>query len=97
MNSVYELLKGYIPIKAARKVRSEGDMIIASNNSGHIYYLNGTAAYIWCIIDGALSIEGLEQKIFAEYKASPERIKNDLVIFIRDMQWKKLIRLKEVR
>ncbi|MBQ4432501.1 MAG: PqqD family protein [Synergistaceae bacterium] len=97
MHSVYELLKGYIPVKVARKIRSEGDMIIASNHSGHIYYLNETAAYIWCIIDGTLSIESLERKIFAEYKATPEKIRNDLVNFIRDMQWKKLIRLKEVR
>ena len=96
MNDVYEMLRGYIPVKSARKTRNEGDMIIASNNSGHIYYLNETAAYIWCIINGALSIEDLERKILTEYKADPERIKNDLVNFIRDMQWKKLILLKEV-
>ena len=96
MNYAYEMLKDYIPVKTALKTRREGDMLIASNESGHVYYLNETAAYIWCIITGTSSIEDLQQKISDEYKADPERVKEDVVNFIRDMQWKKLLRLKEV-
>ena len=97
MNDAYEMLKDYVPVKTALKTRKEGDMLIASNESGQIYYLNETAAYIWCIIDETSSIEDLQQKISEEYKADPERIRNDIVNVIRDMQWKKLLRLKEVR
>lgn len=97
MNYAYEMLKDYVPVKTALKTRREGDMLIASNESGQIYYLNETGAYIWQIIDETSNIENLRQKISDEYKADPERIKEDIINFIRDMQWKKLLRLKEVK
>ena len=96
MNEAYELMKCYVPVKYALKVRAEGDMLIAANRNTDIYYLNGMACEIWGMIDGMINIEGLSSKILSEYDAKPEEVKNDIVNFIRDLQWKKLIRLKEV-
>ena len=94
MNVAYVFLKNYIPVKSALKVRSNGDMLIAANFNAELYYLNGMAQDIWNFIDDKTNIAGLRDKILSEYDAEPEVIENDLAEFIRDLQWKKLIRLK---
>ncbi len=94
MNIAYEFLKNYIPVKSALKVRSNGDMLIAANFNAGLYYLNGMAQDIWNFIDDEITINGLKDKILSEYDAEPEVIEKDLAEFIRDLQWKKLIRLK---
>lgn len=95
MNEPYELLKGYIPIKSALKIRAEGDMLITSNGNSEVYYLNDMAGEIWGMIDGIKSVAELVREILNGYDADPEQVNADMVNFIRDMQWKKLIRLKE--
>ena len=47
------------------------------------------------MLDGATSIDGISSKILSEYDAQPDEVQADVVKFIRDMQWKRLIRLKE--
>ena len=96
MNNAYELMKSYIPVKSALKTRPEGDMLIAANKNSEIYYLNGIACEIWDMIDGIKSIDDLSRQILSEYDASTETVEHDMIEFIRDMQWKRLIRLKEV-
>ena len=95
MNSPYEQLKSYIPIKQALKIRPEGDMLIIANRNAEIYYLNGMAREIWGMLDGKISVEELCAKILSEYDAKPGEVEADIVSFIRDMQWKRLMRLKE--
>ena len=95
MNDAYEMLKGYVPVKSALKTRSEGDMLIAANTNSEIYYLNDIAGEIWGMLDGATSIDGISSKILSEYDAQLDEVQADVVKFIRDMQWKRLIRLKK--
>ena len=95
MNRPYEQLKSYIPVKSALKTRPEGDMLIIANRNAEIYYLNGMAREIWRMLDGKISVEGLCAKILSEYDVKPVEVEADIVSFIRDMQWKRLMRLKE--
>ncbi len=95
MNRPYEMLKGYIPVRQALKTRAEGEMLIVSNRNSEIYYLNGTAREMWNILDGNMTVEGLCAEILSEYEVDRETLERDIVSFIRDMQWKRLIRLKE--
>lgn len=97
MNRPYELLKNYIPVKQALKTREEGDMMIIANMNAEIYYLNGMARDIWGMLDGNITVEGLCAKILGEYEVDRETLEGDIVSFIRDMQWKRLMRLKEGR
>ncbi len=94
MNTAYNFLRGYIPVLNALKTREDGDFLIAANRNGDIYYLNGTAREMWGMLDGNMSIEGLCAKILGEYEVDREILEGDIVNFIRDLQWKKLIRLK---
>ncbi len=95
MNTAYDFLKGYIPVRSAVKTRNDGEFLIASNRNSEIYYLNGTAQEMWGMLDGNMTVEGLCAEILGEYEVDRETLERDIVSFIRDMQWKKLIRLKK--
>ena len=95
MNTVFNFLRDYVPVHNAVKARDDGDFLIAMNRSNEVYYLNGTAREMWDILDGTISIEGLCAKILSEYDVDRESLECDIVNFIRDLQWKKLIRLRE--
>lgn len=94
MKTAYTLLKDYIPLRSAVKSRADGDFLVVSNRSNEIYYLNGTAREMWDVIDGRISIDDICGRFMHEYEVDRERLEGDIVNFIRDMQWKKLIRLK---
>ena len=94
MNTAYNFIKDYTHLRCAVKTREDGEFLTASNKNNEIYYLNGTAREMWKIIDGSVTIEGLCSKILGEYKVDREILENDIVNFIRDLQWKELIRLK---
>ncbi|MBQ9595605.1 MAG: PqqD family protein [Synergistaceae bacterium] len=94
MNTAYNFLKDYVPLHNAVKTREDGDFLVALNRNNEIYYLNGTAREMWEILDGTVSIEGLCSKILSEYDIDRKSLEYDIVSFIRDLQWKKLIRIK---
>ena len=94
MNTAYNFLRDYVPIHNAVKTREDGDFLVAINRNNEIYYLNGMAREMWNILDGTISIEGLCAKIMSEYEVERENLEGDIVNFIRDLQWKKLVRIK---
>ena len=97
MNTAYNFLKNYIPVRDALKTREEGDFLAASNHEQSVYYFNGMAREIWYMLDGNISLEGLCTKIVAKYDVTREQLEGDIVKLVRDLQHKKLIRVKEVR
>ena len=94
MNTAYNLMKNFIPVRNALKTREDGNFLIASNRNNEIYYFNGVAKEIWNNLDGMTSIEGLCGKILSEYRVESSILERDIVNLIRDMQWKKLILMK---
>ena len=94
MNTAYDFLREYVPLRYSLKTREDGEFLIASNREENIYYLNGMAREIWYMFDGNISIEGICNKILAEYDAEREIVEIDIIKLIRDLQRKKLIRLK---
>ena len=48
------------------------------------------------LINNKININDIYVKIKSEYDVSEDELQNDIVDFIRDLQWKGLIRLKEV-
>ena len=94
MNTAYNMLKDYIPVHNALKTRIDGEFMIVSNRSNEIYYLNEMAKYMWSFLDGNTNIEGLCNEILSEYDVERSSLECDIVNFIRDLQWKELIRIK---
>lgn len=96
MNEVYTLIKEYIPIKDTLREKENGEFLILANKNSDIYYLNDMARVMYSLIDNKISIDDIYTKIKQEYEVNDNELKADIVDFIRDLQWKKLIRLKEV-
>ena len=94
MSTAYNFLRDYVPIHNAVKTREDGEFLVAINRNNELYYLNGMAREMWNILDGIVSIEGLCAKILSEYEVDRENLEVDIVNFIRDLQWRKLIRIK---
>ena len=95
MNTAYNFLRGYIPVRDALKTREEGEFLAALNREQNVYYLNGMAREIWDMLDGNISLEGVCINVLAEYDVTREQLEADIVELLRDLQHKKLIRLKE--
>lgn len=96
MSKVFLLMKNYIPIPNVLKQRENEEFLILANKDSNIYYLNDMAKTMWLLIDGKISIKDIYEKINNEYDATSEELQNDIIDFIRDLQWKRLISLKEV-
>ena len=94
MNTAYNFIRNYVPLRNSVKTREDGEFLIASNKDNEIYYLNGTARDMWESINGFTTVEELCGKILGEYEIDRNTLESDIVNFIRDLQWKKLIRLK---
>lgn len=94
-NRAYELIRHYIPIQTARKTKENGEFLIVSNSFGTIYYLNNVAHDIWDYINGENSIEDIFVKVISIYDISEDYLKYDIMELIRNLQWNKLIKLKE--
>ena len=58
---------------------------------------NSTGMDIWDHINGKNSISQILEYLLKIYEIDSDTLKTDLVYFIRDMQWKELINLREVR
>ena len=96
MSKVFLLMKNYIPIQNVLKQRENEEFLILANKDSNIYYLNDMAKTMWLLIDGKISIKDIYEKINNEYDVTSEELQNDIIDFIRDLQWKRLISLKEV-
>lgn len=96
MSKVFLLMKNYIPIPNVLKQRENEEFLILANKDSNIYYLNDMAKTMWLLIDGKISIKDIYEKINNEYDVTSEELQNDIIDFIRDLQWKRLISLKEV-
>lgn len=93
---VYMLIKEYIPVKDVLKEKENGEFLIVANKNSDVYYLNNMAKEMYSLIDSKISIEKIYEQVKKEYDVEELELKNDIINFVRDLQWKKLIRLKEV-
>ena len=91
---VYNRMKDWIPKPAWRKKRKNGDFLLLSSCDLDVHYLNSTAKEIVELIEGR-TIEQICSIMLENYEVEPEILHNDVVRIIRDLQWKKLIRISK--
>ena len=60
-------------------------------------FLDNSSDYFLSQIDGTRTIEDIVNILEKEFDVDRETIRNDFISFIRDLQWKRLIKLKEKR
>lgn len=95
MQIIYNALKKLYPLASCKKIRREGDIIITLNDDLEINYLNETSAFFLENSIGKNTIESIVQSMLTIYDVDRAILENDIVSLLRDLQWKKLIRLSK--
>lgn len=91
---VYDLIKDKIPNVIAIKMRKNNDFLIVQSTDLEIYYLNETAKTFLLMCDGIKNVKYLTKKLFDMYEVEENKIKEDVVDLIRELQWKKILSLR---
>lgn len=94
-NSVFDLLASFIPSRRCLKYREKGDFLIVGGLHLNIYYLNSVAKDIYLAFDGKKTIKNIRDELLIVYDVEPNNLSKDIVIVIRDFQWKGLLTLRE--
>lgn len=98
MNSnIYSKFKPLRIVPVYLKAREEMDsgFLIIMNEEMEIFYFNSSAkAMLNKIIDTTLTVNALFAYFLLEYEVDKQILKKDIMHFIRDLQWKKIISLQ---
>ncbi|HWR05455.1 PqqD family protein [Sporomusa sp.] len=89
------LLKRLVPVRMHLKARVDNDFLIVSTKNLNIYYLNETARDFYDLVDGAITINEIVNKLMQVYEIDYATLEKDIVHLVRDLQWKELIVLTE--
>lgn len=95
MNFIYEKMKRLIPIKNTQKYRDDGEFLIIMSHGHSIRYLNEVAKDFYLLSDGNRKVEDIVEIMLDEYEVPRDILENDILELIRNLQWNKLILLKE--
>jgi len=95
VEAVYEKYRSLSVQSCCRMYRYDGDFLIVMNDNLEIFYLTETAREMMACITDKIKIDDLYQKIITEYDVDPLTLKSDLLDFIKEMQWKKVVSLNK--
>ncbi|MCX7068093.1 MAG: PqqD family protein [Methylococcales bacterium] len=75
-----------------RKARLDGtDFLIVMNDNLETFYLAATAKEIMETISAGIKVDDIYQKLQTEYEVDAMTLKSDIMEFLKDMQWKRVI------
>ena len=94
LSFVYDKYKDLVVKPSFLKSRKDGEFLILMNNNLETIYLTGTAKEMVLAISSGIKVNELFQIFFSEYDVDESTLKNDIVDFIKDMQWKNMISLE---
>ena len=97
MSNIYNHIKDLIPFKTYIKAKNDGEFLIVMSENLEIQYLNEVAKDFYELIDGNKGLDVLVQEMTELYDTEKEILENDLFHLVRDLQWKNLISLKEMK
>lgn len=75
-------------------IMPDGEKMMLDIEQGKYFALNKIAAVIWDELEEPKSVEELIENLTARFSAAEATIRNDVLMFLEDMQVKKLIILK---
>ncbi|OON99997.1 MAG: hypothetical protein ATN35_09710 [Epulopiscium sp. Nele67-Bin004] len=95
MHSYINKTEKLVPCCTYIKMREDNDFLIVINENLQIEHLSQVAKDFYMNVDGTKTIEEINQLLVQEYDVDYSVLQNDMLIFVKDLQWKKLITLKE--
>ena len=90
---IYSFIENMMPFQNHLKIRSDGNFLILSSHSLSLYYLQSVSKDFYLKIDGKKSIDSILHELLNEYDVESDVIKKDIIMLVRDFQWKDIIRL----
>ena len=94
MNLVWDWVKNKRPVDISLKKRMEGDVAVIYGKTLEICYLNKVASQILQYSDGEKTLSEMADQLLRIYDVDEDILQNDIVELIRDMQWKRLVKLE---
>lgn len=95
MRLIYNKLKDLYPISVYVKLRKENDIVIVMNESLELNYLNYTSLFFLEKSTGKMKISEIVDDMLQEYDVTIDIIEKDIINLVRDLQWKKIIKLSK--
>ena len=88
-------LKYFIPCQNHHKMREDGDFVIITSEALDIYFLNEVSKAFYYLVDGKRTLEKIIEALLDMYEVSKDVLIDDIMIIVRDLQWKKILILRE--
>ena len=92
---VYESLKKKHPINICKKMREEQGMLVVNNAEYSTEIVNEIAKDFILKCNGKRTIQDIFLLLCDEYNQSEDTIVQDFLSFIRALQWKRIICIKD--
>jgi shikimate kinase len=70
----------------------DGDIVMMNVDSGAYYGLTGVGPDIWAALDHPRSVDDLLDHLLPRYEVTAEMLRQDLEVFLTDMQKNGLVR-----
>lgn len=93
--SVWDWIKNKKPVDISLKKRMEDQVLVIYGSTLEICYMNEIAKIVVEMSNGKYSIQDIVEKILLVYDIDEEELKNDILDIVRELQWKRLIRLRD--
>jgi len=93
--SVWDWIKNKKPVDISLKKRMEDQVLVIYGSTLEICYMNEIAEIVVEMSNGKYSIQDIVEKILLVYDIDEEELKNDILDLVRELQWKRLIRLRD--
>ncbi len=94
MNLIWDWVKNKRPVDISLKKRIEGDVVVIYGKTLEICYLNKVGSQILQYSDGEKTLSEIADRLLNIYDVDENILQNDIVELIRDMQWKRLVKLE---
>jgi hypothetical protein len=91
---IYHYFKNLIPEQCAWKTRHNSNFLLLTNHKFQFFVLNPVMKDIFMNANGERTVEQIVQVLQSKYDVSLSVLKKDIVHALRDLQWKRLIKLR---
>ena len=71
----------------------EGEAILLDLNSGEYFGLDNVATEMWLLLSRHGALEASYQELLSRYEVSPERLRDDLLAFVEELESHRLLDL----
>ena len=90
----YHFFKDLIPEQSVWKTRHNSNFLLVTNHKFQFFVLNPVMRDIFLNANGERTIDQIVEILQSKYDVSLSVLKKDIVHAIRDLQWKKVIKLR---